>query len=226
MTELVSSPLAPLVRAVYRLLGGSRRWTVARGACRLLQNLERGPFFTASVRQLLRDDFGVDVGAYSFGDCLLPGAFAPQVTVGRYCSVAEGVRAYTQDHPIERLSTHPFFYERRDGATLPRQSLRIGHDVWLGCNAIVTAGCQRIGDGAVVAAGAVVTHDVDEFCIVAGVPARPLRYRFDESVRQRIRASGWWHRPIDELRAHPDLLSGTAPDLCASNHPLLAGARD
>ncbi|HLU46604.1 MAG TPA: CatB-related O-acetyltransferase [Planctomycetota bacterium] len=215
--DLRASIAAPGIRLVYRMLGGRRRWTVARLICRVLLKLEGGPFRSATVRRILAEDYGVTVGAHTYGDCLVPGAFPPGVVIGRYSSVSEGARVYNQNHPIERLSTHPYFYDEAlrvaAGEPLPRHDLVIGHDVWVGRNAIVTPGCKRIGNGAVIGAGAVVTKDVEDFSIVVGVPARHLRYRFDERTRRAISESAWWHRTIDDIRRDPKIFAVNAAEL-------------
>lgn len=89
----------------------------------------------------------------------------------------------------------------RDGARVPENDVDtiIGSDVWIGMNAVVMRGI-RVGDGAVIGAGAVVTHDVPAWAIVVGVPARVLKYRFDEQTRQRLAAIEWWTIDEDELR--------------------------
>ena len=97
----------------------------------------------------------------------------------------------------------PVFYEGRDSVRAkfsehpraPVERVRIGHDVWIGRSAIVLAGVE-IGHGAVVGAGAVVTRDVAPYAIVAGNPARLIRFRFDETTRMRLLASRWWE--LDE----------------------------
>jgi acetyltransferase-like isoleucine patch superfamily enzyme len=166
----------------------------------------------------------VEVGAYSYGDCLIPGAFPPNVVVGRWVSIGPGVRVYNQNHPLDHLSMHPYFYEPGMGVVkenpMPRHALVIGHDAWLGRNAIVTPGCKRIGVGAVIGAGAVVTKDVDDYAIVAGNPAKLIRYRFAEDVRKVLLDSKWWERSIDELRAFADDMVKPV-DSAPWTHPVL-----
>ena len=167
----------------------------------------------------------VHVGSYSYGECMKPGVFPPTVSVGRYVSVGPGVRVYTQNHPLDRLSTHPLFYDVREGLVgqeeLEPGLLRIEHDVWLGRNVIILPGCRRIGLGAVVGAGAVVTHDVPDFAVMVGVPAKLLRYRFDERTRDVVRASRWWEKNERELSAHlSSMVTPLTGDL--SEHALLA----
>jgi len=178
------------------------RWPLFRRFCvPLLPHIEGGEYYLLTLRQILSQYHGVEVGAYSYGGCMTPGLWR-NVTVGRYVSVASGVRVFVRNHPLERLSMHPFFYAPECGwvpeDNLPRGRLEIGHDAWIGLNSIITTGCRRIGIGAVVGAGAVVTKDVPDFAIVGGNPARILRYRFPEDLRQRILESRWWERSIEE----------------------------
>ena len=76
------------------------------------------------------------------------------------------------------------------------QETIIGNDVWIGSNVMIVAGV-RIGDGAVIGGGAIVTRDVPPYAIFAGVPARLIRYRFSEEIRNRLLVSEWWNLDTD-----------------------------
>jgi virginiamycin A acetyltransferase len=188
------------------------------------QRSEGGQFLSWTLRKIVEDYHGVKVGAYSYGTCLIPGAFPSGVTVGRYVSIASGVRVFLRNHPLDRLSTHPFFFNHVlgivDEDSIVQGSLVIGHDAWIGERAMVMPGCSRIGVGAVIAAGAVVTHDVPDFAIVGGVPARIIRRRFDSATCDRILDSRWWDKSIEQCR--PYLSSMTCPLKEQLQHPLLA----
>src|SRR5215207_2415256 len=95
-TELSRSRLAPLLLRIHRLLRGERHWNITKALFRVLHRLECGPCHSATMREILSRHFNVDVGAYSYGDCMIPGAFPPSVTVGRYTSVGPGVRVFNQ----------------------------------------------------------------------------------------------------------------------------------
>ena len=203
-SELRQSKLGPLIFRAYRSVR-------LRGIClRILGRLEGGHFYSSTLRQILESYHGVQVGAYSYGECMVPGSWPADVRVGRYVSVAPGVRVFLRNHPYDRLSMHPFFYNSQLGwvakDTIMSGTLEIGHDAWLGERAIITPGCRRIGIGAVVGAGAVVTKDVPDFAMVGGNPARLIRYRFPEQTRQFILASRWWERSVTEcVRFLPEM---------------------
>jgi phosphonate metabolism protein (transferase hexapeptide repeat family) len=122
--------------------------------------------------------------------------------IGQYCSIANRVRINPGNHPRDRVTQHHMTYRRvkfgldtRDDeeffAWRRAHPCIIGHDVWIGHAAVILPGVH-IGIGAVVGAGAVVTKDVEPYQVVAGVPARPLRFRFSDTVIDRILRSRWW----------------------------------
>lgn len=128
--------------------------------------------------------------------------------IGRFCSIGPGVQAGLATHPLSFPSTHPAFYSslRQSSVSFQEASLvdelprpiDIGHDVWIGARATLLGGVT-IGTGAVVAAGALVTKDVPPYAIVAGVPARIIRFRFACAEINRLMASEWWELSLREL---------------------------
>jgi phosphonate metabolism protein (transferase hexapeptide repeat family) len=129
--------------------------------------------------------------------------------IGKFTAIASLARINALEHPIERVSQHKITYRPNEyftGAKLDkdfrerrRQSrVTIGHDCWIGHGAVVMPGIS-VGHGAVVAAGAVVTEDVEPYAIVAGVPARFLRWRFEEDVRARLLKLCWWDWSAERL---------------------------
>lgn len=201
------SRLAGQVAWLAKRLNLGPRWNLAHKAIRAASKLEGGEFFSLTARDLLRYWYDVNIGPFSYGGCFTPGAFPPKTHIGRYCSVAKGVRCIERNHPYDRPSTSSFFYDPRFGIvdedTLPGfEPLWIGHDVWIGWNAILLPGCRKIGTGAIIGAGAVVTRDVPAFAIVAGTPAKILKHRFDEPTRERLLATDWHYLPPSGLREH------------------------
>ncbi|MHC9237301.1 LbetaH domain-containing protein [Pseudooceanicola sp. 502str34] len=141
----------------------------------------------------------VQLGDYSYCDRFCDFA---NTRVGKFANIASFVRVGATDHPLEGASLHHFLYRSadywegtpRDDAFFARRRARIteiGHDTWLGHNAQVKPGI-RVGHGAVVASGAIVTKDVGDYEIVAGTPAKPIRLRQPREIADRLIALGWW----------------------------------
>lgn len=151
---------------------------------------------------------GIRVGKYSYGYEPLCGPKTTLAAIGAFCSIAANVGVSYGDHPLHLTSTSPAFYLGNFGlidktwfdVTPYQKKIIIDHDVWIGRDVTLLTGVH-IGVGAVVAAGAVVTRDVPPYAVVGGVPARILKYRFEEKTRERLLASSWWLWPDDELRA-------------------------
>jgi phosphonate metabolism protein (transferase hexapeptide repeat family) len=131
--------------------------------------------------------------------------------IGKFCSIAAMTRINPGNHPMHRASQSHFTYrastyfagevdEPEFFAWRRAHRVTIGNDVWIGHGAIVLPG-RHIGDGAVIAAGAIVTKDVAPYMIVAGNPARVIRPRFATDVAARLRALAWWDWPHERLRA-------------------------
>lgn len=150
---------------------------------------------------------GSSFGAYSYVEV---GCRVSLANVGRFCSIGPFAVIGLAEHPGDYVSTHPYFYRHLphigydlvnadQHQDLTRTTL--GHDVWVGHGAIVKGGVT-IGHGAIIGAGAIVTHDVPPYAVVAGVPARVLRYRFEQPVIDALLASRWWDRELDWLRRH------------------------
>lgn len=141
--------------------------------------------------------------------------------IGSFCSIANGFIAGGAKHPIDWVSTSPVFYNVKGGtgyhlgklAAPSTLRIVIGHDVWIGSRAIVMQGVS-IGNGAIVGAGAVVTKDVPPYAIVAGCPARIIRYRFDDATIQKLQDSRWWMLP-DNVLSNFSSLADTPDDFCS-----------
>lgn len=129
--------------------------------------------------------------------------------IGRYVSIGNNVSVGPGEHDLKGLSTSAHFYANPYDA-MTRSECVIESDAWIGVDAIVLRGAT-VGVGAAVAANAVVTRDVPPYAIVAGVPARIIGYRFDESRRARLLAAAWWIRDKDEAEKE---LSRLSNELC------------
>jgi phosphonate metabolism protein (transferase hexapeptide repeat family) len=135
-------------------------------------------------------------------------------TVGKFSNIAAAVRCNATNHPTWRPTLHHFTYRASDyweDASHETEffewrrsnAVTIGHDTWLGHGSTVLPGVT-VGDGAAVGSGAVVTKDVAPYTIVAGVPAKPLRERFDRKTADRYQALAWWDWDHARLRVALD----------------------
>jgi acetyltransferase-like isoleucine patch superfamily enzyme len=137
------------------------------------------------------------------------------LTIGDYCSIAADVGIFLGgEHHLEWVSTYPFgaLWTEHHHPDQPRSrgNVTIGNDVWIGRNAVIMSGVT-IGDGAVIAASALVVKDVPPFGIVGGNPAKLIRYRFDAETIARLMAIRWWEWPEERVRKAAPLLQ--APDI-------------
>ena len=142
-----------------------------------------------------------------------------EAKIGRYCAISKNVITAVGNHPTSTyVSIHPAFFstQKQAGFTYVKETtyeektladdenyVVIGNDVWIGASVTILNGVT-IGDGAVVAAGAVVTKDVEAYSIVGGVPAKFIRWRFDEGERAALQDIKWWNKPESWVQQHAD----------------------
>lgn len=140
-----------------------------------------------------------------------------RLIIGKFCSIACGTKFLFNcaNHSLESLSTYtfPLFYEEweLDKANITsawdnKGDIIIGNDVWIGYEAVIMAGVH-IGDGAIIAARAVVTKDVPPYTIVGGTPAKEIRKRFDRDIIEQLLKLKWWDWPIEKIRKHLPFLT-------------------
>lgn len=146
----------------------------------------------------------IKIGAHSY---MHSGEIYMVSSIGRFCSIAERVVIGVDptSHPLGWLSTHPFQYSYRETGNRNAKKYTpiwddtvVGNDVWIGQEAMIMKGIT-IGNGAVIAARSVVTKDVPAYAIVAGVPAKIIKYRFPEEIIDKLNQSNWWDLHSSEI---------------------------
>ena len=143
----------------------------------------------------------ITIDPYSVGRHTYVGEFthiSQNTHIGDFCSIGNLCTLGAQKHPYHFLSTFPFLKMPKVEALVTT----IGSDVWIGCNSVILAGVT-VGDGAVIGAGAVVTKDVPPYAIMAGNPARVLKYRFAPAIIAGLLETRWWELPDEAIQALP-----------------------
>lgn len=140
-----------------------------------------------------------------------------KLIIGKFCALAKGLKFIMNgaNHQMSGFSTYPFsIFGQGWERVVPQMSdlpfkgdTVVGHDVWIGYNAVMMPGVT-IGDGAIVAAEAIVTRDVPPYTIVGGNPAVPIRQRFPEDVIDRLLAVAWWDWDIEKITRNLEIIVG------------------
>jgi virginiamycin A acetyltransferase len=136
-------------------------------------------------------------------------------SIGRFCSISSNVKIGLGPHPLECTSTHPFFYNPKykfvkniefDEFSYSGYT-EIGNDVLISANVLILAGV-KIGDGSVIGAGSIVTKDVEPYAIVAGNPAKHVRYRFDKETIKKLKKIKWWNWNEEKIMKNIEKFKG------------------
>ena len=153
------------------------------------------------------------IGNYTYID---HGALLQHATIGNYCSISNSVTIGLGLHPLNLFSTSPIFYKKKNlfNIEIIKEDLKfdeykptiIGSDVWIGSRVTIMGGVN-VGHGCTIAAGAVVTKDIPPYSIVGGVPAKIIKYRFQEEVIAKILATKWWEKNPEEVYLIKDELT-------------------
>jgi len=132
-----------------------------------------------------------------------------RTNIGKFCSIGPDCKMGLGKHPTKDfVSTHPIFFSTLKQAQISFadknyfeefERINIGNDVWIGANSIVVDGVQ-IGDGAIVAAGSVVTKEIPPYAIAGGVPAKVIKYRFEKEEIEKLLEIKWWEMDIEYLK--------------------------
>ncbi|MGD9968836.1 MAG: CatB-related O-acetyltransferase [Sulfuricurvum sp.] len=148
-----------------------------------------------------------------------------RLIIGKFVQIAHGVRFITAsaNHNMNGFSTYPFKNFMMTSETgsddiiamfkesPPKGDINVGNDVWIGFEATIMPGVT-IGDGAIIGAKSVITHDVEPYSIVGGNPAKEIRKRFDSETIDMLLSIKWWDWPIEKIEANLDLISGNDID--------------
>jgi len=179
----------------------------------------------------LVDAPNVEIGEYTYydspegpekfvADCVLHHYpfIGDKLVIGKFCAIAEGAQFIMNgaNHAMSGFSTYPFnifgngWEEGFDPSTWSREirgDTIVKNDVWIGMKAVILPGVT-IGNGAIIAAKSVVSHDVPDYAIVAGNPARVVKHRFDDKTVDKLLAIAWWDWPADKITRNLDAIRG------------------
>jgi virginiamycin A acetyltransferase len=135
------------------------------------------------------------------GKCFLDSTKEVRITIGKYCAIAENFRIRPRNHNINYPNIQDKLQHRYSfqDLTVIKGDVEIGNACWIGDNVTILSGV-KIGNGVVIAAGAVVTKSIPNYAVVAGVPAKVIKYRFDESSRIILDNIDWWNWNEDKIK--------------------------
>jgi acetyltransferase-like isoleucine patch superfamily enzyme len=147
------------------------------------------------------------VGDYSY---IGPSSDVSDTIIGKFCSISDNCRIGTASHTLNHISTSPIFTLKKNGTgstwikesiahTNETKKVKIGNDVWIATRVIIKDGIS-IGDVAIIGAGAVVVKDVPPYAVVGGVPAKVIKYRFNQDIIDRLLALQWWNYCEEKLQ--------------------------
>jgi len=155
--------------------------------------------------------YNSNIGLYSY---IQNGGRISNCDIGKFCSIAGSVSIAPGIHSTVMVSTHPSLYQKstplplvfaKHDDIIPNKRVIIENDVWIGEKVVILDGI-KIGNGAIVASGSIVTKDVEPYSIVGGVPAKHIKYRFDTETINIFLKSKWWNYPENWFLKNSQLL--------------------
>lgn len=161
---------------------------------------------------LKKHNYEAIIGEYTYGKPILyQWKDEYNVIIGKYCSISKNVQIIVDgNHRSDWVTTFPFGeiiegIPKNPGHNKGKGDICIGNDVWIGMDVLILPGV-KIGDGAVIGAGSVVTKNVEDYEIVAGNPAKHIRYRFNEKQIALLKKIKWWNWPLEKIKGNINLL--------------------
>lgn len=176
--------------------------------CLIKNTIVRGKLHTGRNCKLIECDLNgsISIGNYTtvMGPNTIIRAKIHPIQIGSFCSIARSVQFQEYSHKINALSSY-FFNQNVLGGDVSNDivskgAIVIGNDVWIGAGATLLSGVT-VGNGAVIAANSVVTKDVPDYAIVGGIPAKIIKYRFDEDIIKLLNQWQWWKLNDEQLKS-------------------------
>ena len=178
------------------------RYRLVRRLCiKYFSYKEGGVFRSSSLRILYRDCKNISAGIGSYG--WTGDFFDGPAVIGNYCSLGPGIMRFCKNHISDGVTSHPCWFNPVYGWVNkdPRENqlITIGNDVWIGANVVILPSCTSIGDGCIIAAGSVLTKNPPSYEIWGGVPAKKIRDRFPDEIKDELKQSELWTFPEEKL---------------------------
>jgi acetyltransferase-like isoleucine patch superfamily enzyme len=150
------------------------------------------------------------IGAYTY---IGPKSEIVSADVGKFCSIAQNCYIGLASHSIKNISTSPIFTSKKNGTGhtwtdhnyfTETSRVIIGNDVWIGVHVTIIGGI-KIGNGAIIGTGSIVTKDIPDYAVAAGVPAKVIKYRFENNIVEKLLQLKWWELPEELLRKNIEI---------------------
>jgi len=218
-----------IVRLILLPFGLAQKlFDIAMDGARDLQNKIRFKGAIIDKGCVIDSQSKIDVNVHILSNCIINNSkissysyigrncIVQNTEIGKFCSIANDVFIGLGKHPVEHFSTATIFYKHNNTLNISLvekdldfeeyETIKIGSDVWIGARAIILDGV-KIGHGAVVAANSAVTKDVPPYSIVGGVPAKVIKYRFNDDKIEKLLRSKWWNWEINKIKTQIKFLN-------------------